>query len=626
MSVSSTDASPGQARRDRLTPAHRHELEQGSAIHPDIIAERTYFSVRAERLGNVFAESQRRDGLLMPIWDVRGEIASFQLKPDAPRVINGKPIKYETAAKAPQCIDVPPRARACLPDPAVPLWITEGVKKVDSAISHGIACVIGLMGVYGWRGRNAAGGKAALSDWESIALNGREVIIAFDSDCMTKPSVRDALERLASFLARRGADVRYCILPHLADGAKCGLDDFFVQGGTLQELEALVVDTLPPLTDRDEEAVPALLRVGDVAGQRIDWLWHGWMPRRMLTVLGGYGGDGKSTVMAALIAAITTGGRLPDGSTAPLMNVLMLSAEDDVAYVIRPRLDIHGADVDRVFVLKGTRRGDEEAQWLDLRRDARVMRKVIEEHGIGLVVIDPLSSYLPKSDRNSEGDIRDALQPLMSLIEATSVAVVGIMHIGKSTDGRRAAQRLLGSTAFTALARSVIMLADVPDARQPADAQHNGKHKVLQVVKSNYAIPPAPLLFRRPRDGAIEWIGEASVGVEECLTTGSSERVTPARNDAEEFLFTMLAGGSQRASDVLDAAKESGFSERTLRRAQKSLGVHVYKIGVRGGWYWKLPNKDGVEPGPAQDCQDCHDAPYRGNVATLGKTSLPLRS
>ena len=51
-----------------------------------------------------------------------------------------------------------------------------------------------------------------MPDWEAIALNGRDCIIAFDSDCMTKPEVRGALDRLAALYSgfhtvRRGGTV-----------------------------------------------------------------------------------------------------------------------------------------------------------------------------------------------------------------------------------------------------------------------------------------------------------------------------------------------------------------------------------------------------------------------------------
>jgi hypothetical protein len=45
----------------------------------------------------------------------------------------------------------------------------------------------------------------ALPDWESIALNNREVFIVFDSDVMQKRAVHAALARLKAFLESRGA-------------------------------------------------------------------------------------------------------------------------------------------------------------------------------------------------------------------------------------------------------------------------------------------------------------------------------------------------------------------------------------------------------------------------------------
>src|SRR5699024_10802385 len=160
---------------------------------------------------------------------------------------NGKPIKYETAANAKQIIDCPPSARRLLNNPKATLIITEGAKKVDSSVSAGLWTTIGLQVVYGWRGTNDTVGSLALSGWEDIALNGREVVIAFDSDVMTKETVRSALDRLAGFLTSRKAHVHYLVLPNLPDGSKCRLDDFSAQGRKPTELDQYLVDELPPL-------------------------------------------------------------------------------------------------------------------------------------------------------------------------------------------------------------------------------------------------------------------------------------------------------------------------------------------------------------------------------------------
>jgi replicative DNA helicase len=231
-----------------LSLAARHVEElKASALDAAIIAERGYRTVSdPHELPEAFADYQRRPGLLMPIRDVSGDIVSWQLKPDIPRFAKGgKPIKYETAAGGRQCLDVPQRARSHLRDPAIELVVTEGVKKVDSALSHHIPCVIGK-GVYGFRGKNELGGIVALPDWETIALNDREVLIALDSDCMTKDSVRDGLDRLGALLQQRRARVRYVVMPDLPDGSKCGLDDWFASGRTVQDLNTCVRESLPP--------------------------------------------------------------------------------------------------------------------------------------------------------------------------------------------------------------------------------------------------------------------------------------------------------------------------------------------------------------------------------------------
>jgi hypothetical protein len=218
-------------------------LLRASAIAPDVARERGYASVDTKtRLAQAgFAKSQQQvPGLLIPVHGVDGTVGTYEYRPDAPRVTDaGRTLKYEKPFGSVNRLDVHPRVRARLGDPSVTLWITEGARKVDAAVTAGLCCV-GIAGVWGWRGTNGAGGKVALADWESVALNGRGVVCAFDSDVMTKPEVHKALDSLGRFLTARGARVRFCILPG-TDG-KCGLDDFLVEHGVD---ELIVVDELP---------------------------------------------------------------------------------------------------------------------------------------------------------------------------------------------------------------------------------------------------------------------------------------------------------------------------------------------------------------------------------------------
>jgi Domain of unknown function (DUF3854) len=100
-------------------------------------------------------------------------------------------------------LDVHPFVREMLGDPAVPLLLTEGVKKGDALVSRGL-CAVTLLGVWNRRGRNQDGGLTALADWDYIALNDqRPVSIIYDSDVMCNPAVYKALVRLKAFLESR---------------------------------------------------------------------------------------------------------------------------------------------------------------------------------------------------------------------------------------------------------------------------------------------------------------------------------------------------------------------------------------------------------------------------------------
>ena len=230
---------------ESLLPQHR-ELLRASGIPPGVAEQRGYRSESGkDRLAELgFGAAQRLPGLLIPIWDVHGELATHQLRPDEPRETDGRIRKYETPRGSRLVLDVPRAGRTQLDDPHVPLFVTEGARKADAAIAHGLCC-IALLGVWCWRGTNAKDGTTALPDWESIALKGRIVYLCFDSDVTHKQSVAEALGRLARFLESRGARCQVIYLPSGAGGTKVGLDDYLAQGHTVDDLLALAMPNLP---------------------------------------------------------------------------------------------------------------------------------------------------------------------------------------------------------------------------------------------------------------------------------------------------------------------------------------------------------------------------------------------
>ena len=223
-----------------LSDNHEKMLKEESGIRTDVVEARGYRTTekKAELRKLGFSEKQcNTPGLLIPVYSPTGEIATYQHRPDEPRIgKDGKPVKYETPSGSGMALDVHPHARGKLADPNVPLFVTEGVKKGDALASRGL-CAVALLGVWNWRGSNGRGGKVALPEWEYVALNGgREVYVVFDSDVMLKPGVHAAMVRLKAFLETREAEVGIIYLPPGEGAKKQGVDDYLVAGHSVPDL------------------------------------------------------------------------------------------------------------------------------------------------------------------------------------------------------------------------------------------------------------------------------------------------------------------------------------------------------------------------------------------------------
>lgn len=93
---------------------------------------------------------------------------------------------------------------------------------------------------------------------------------------------------------------------------------------------------------------------------------------------------------------------------------------------------------------------------------------------------------------------------------------------------------------------------------------------------------------------AVTW-GEAIEGsARELLAEAETDRSDDggeksAQASAGEWLVDLLAEGPVSSKQIQADAKESGLSWATVRRAADALEVARQKDGLRGGWYWRLP-------------------------------------
>jgi hypothetical protein len=336
----------------------------------------------------------------------------------------------------------------------------------------------------------------------------------------------------------------------------------------------------PPADDRDR---PTLVTLADVAPESIAWLWPGRIPVGKLTLLAGDPGLGKSMLTLDIAARVSRGSAWPDHPNEPQTagGVILLSAEDHPADTIRPRLDAAGADVSRVHALTSP---------IDLSRDVEHLAASIDAvPGVRLIVVDPLSAFMGRTDTHRDGEVRGVLAQLAGLASAKGVTILAVSHLRKG-DGA-AVYRTMGSLAFVAAARAAWAVC-----RDPTDP----KRRLLLAIKNNLGGDRANgLAFAiRPdkKTGApmIVWQrGRIDITADEAMARETSPPgPKPAKLDAAvAWLRNALENGPRPATELEAESAGAGVSPTTLQRAKAKLAVASFRDSVRDPWQWKLPEQ-----------------------------------
>ncbi len=378
-----------------------------------------------------------------------------------------------------------------------------------------------------------------------------------------------------------------------------------------------------PSTTQPEAVITPL---SAVKSQTVRWLWPSRIPLGKLTLIVGDTGMGKSFLTLDIAARVSTGGPWPDGPAAdnPLGRpkgrrggsksapggVVLLSAANDLADTVRPRLGAAVADLSRILAIttvtgacnsgptgRCTRKeacsGDKSIEPFSLSQHLPALERAIQKMpDCRLVVVD-----LAELDSLSNRQRRGILASLSDLAARHGLAVVLVTHLRKGQ---------LLAAAHTAYL--------VTTDRQDSSA----RRRFFLPTKNNlvkhsgglaYCLDPSAAPNLPP---AVKWESDpVNLSADQALR----DRPRPRGQDDEDndpseldrvatWLAKVLADGPKSTWDITTHANEERFSRRTVDRAKKRLNISAFKSrGVYGQWYWRLPQScpDGNPPGKNGD-------------------------
>jgi hypothetical protein len=346
-------------------------------------------------------------------------------------------------------------------------------------------------------------------------------------------------------------------------------------------------DSPPPLPNGHEKEYviqPDIVNLATVESKSIDWLWHPYIARGMISILNGDPGAGKTFINLAIAAGLSIG-QLPDGTATEVTTTLYLTSENPIEQVICPRFERLGGDPRYFNVMRGGRYSDNGEKYSMTLRDVELLEQGIARTGAGFIVIDPIQSYLGANvDMHRANETRPILDRLADLVTTTNAAMTLSRHLNKTVGGK-AIYRGLGSIDITAVARTELLAGSSPD---------HPEEKALIHIKTNigpfgkslgYSIQPVG----SGDDCCFSWTSQTSITEEDILAAPST--IDANKLDcAEAWLREFLQYRSRPQKEVEDAAKKTGFSWRTIRRAEENLQILHKKFGTANAWFWSLPS------------------------------------
>ena len=426
--------------------------------------------------------------------------------------------------------------------------------------------------------------------WEPISV--RHILSGIFQTAMD-PELKDRINAIDTTISRQKEGKAFIGLPELSSVLPTELTEGLVQfwglGRDNLPSFSAVLPCVPTGKIVDVGEV-VLTWACDVAEEKIQWHWYGLLAGGKITLIAGDPGCGKSTLSSTVAALYSTGAPFP-GSTEMRqpMRVLICAAEDGAADTKRPRLTAAGADLSKVAFLDLVQHG--EKQRFFTLADIPALDSLLAKHPgeFGLLIIDPIGSYLAGKDSHRDSDIRELLRPLGAMAEQHRIAVLLIAHLNKSSM-QTAMNRVTGAKAFVAAARLAWLVAQ--DPQDPATV-------LVVQLKTNITERLDGLSYQIAKEvlpsGAevskVVWNDlPVKLTADELLQRPPSEAAPKEQEQqAEDWLRQRLVAGPVAVRVLKEEVDLQPFSWATTQRAAKA--IYLKGDGEKKNRVWFLPGQ-----------------------------------
>lgn len=318
---------------------------------------------------------------------------------------------------------------------------------------------------------------------------------------------------------------------------------------------------------------PLLVPMTTVEPKEASYLISPYLPRGMLAIMGGVSGSGKTYLALSWAAAISNGQRLPfqtwTSPAPPSGYVYYFTQENDPNIIIRPRLDLLGADLSKILIQASNGTTYDRLTLNDPRLEIAA-----GQYPPTMIIFDPIQSYLGGVvDMNKAERVRPVLDWLGDYAKRHDCTIVLVSHMSKPGKGESSAlDRLLGSSDFRNAARSIIVVGRDPEDR---------KTRVFAHGKNSIGVPGESQKYHISGAG-VTYDGPCDLTADDIIKHSAAARNKPAvtLTNAMQLLQNLMEpDGYASLEDVEKLQAVAGIAKSTLYDARKELAIRSVSIG-----------------------------------------------
>ncbi len=320
------------------------------------------------------------------------------------------------------------------------------------------------------------------------------------------------------------------------------------------------------------------INASDIEAKQQPWLWPNVIPFDTSTLFVGEGGIGKSLLLLELASKVSTGEEFKAcGESVQFQQgkVIIMSAEDDFEYQLKPKLMAAEADTSQIEIIKLMRDANsKKRKFVDLLEHLSLLEdKIVQMGNVKMVIIDPVSYFIGKLKDHINVEVANFIDSINRLAKPHHFSCILNKHLRKQSSGANvlhAMSEVSGCGAWVNTPRAAWVISRHPEMKDRVcmvDLKANLKEKSFdsrnyQIIGADVKGPEGVI-----KSAKVDWFPDMlNISADQAMSKDVYEK-SKLQQASDLVLEHIMENGDSVQKAIEDNLTKKGIARRTFFRA-----------------------------------------------------------